>query len=379
MLITGLHGTIDNGEFSLLLGFLEGLKKTAPKRPLVLRIFCDYAGVDTSRIKKSAANYSIKVIPTVFIWSSIRFALPLFRFPSYFFLILKSDFVVHLGADGFSDNARYPPLSTMHHALQLLMAHFLGKPTFILSSNLGPFKSSFSRQLSSFTLKRMDGITIRCGHSELYLKQLGITDFVTAPDLAFLVEENNVELRQTVGCSPYASVVVNYHINKKFPRYIEVMGSVVDLLCDKGFHVFIVPQIVYGKFNELPLAQAIYQKSCKKERVTAVETLSPLEMKQIFRCCKIVISSKYHSAILALSTRTPTICLSYHYKVKDLYVMLGLHDCVIELTSDTGLFLVDISKKIDSITDGSLQKQINSSLDGAQNDSMRNLSVIPKW
>jgi hypothetical protein len=59
--------------------------------------------------------------------------------------------------------------------------------------------------------------------------------------------------------------------------------------------------------------------------------------------------------------------------------MLGLHDCVIELTSDTGLFLVDISKKIDSITDGSLQKQINSSLDGAQNDSMRNLSVIPKW
>jgi polysaccharide pyruvyl transferase WcaK-like protein len=373
--ITGLHRTIDNGELSLLLGFLEGLKQTASEEPIALRIFCDYDGLDVDRIKESTADYSFKVIPVVFRWPWLEFVLPLFRLTSYFFLIRESDFVVHLGADGFSDESHHPPLSVIHHSLQLLMAHFLGKPTFILSSNLGPFNSSFSKRLGAFTLKRTNGITIREGHSALFLKELGIKNFVMAPDIAFLINGSNRFLR-SVGCSPCASIVVNYHIPKKFPKYVDTMASVVDLLCEKGFHVFIIPQIVYGKFNEIPLTKAIYQKSSKKEHVTLVEALLPVDMTQIFRCSKIVISSKYHSSILALTTRTPTICLSYHYKVKDLYDMLDLPECVVELTSDTDLFLADVSKKVDSFADGSLQKKIDSSLDRAKKDSILNMSII---
>jgi polysaccharide pyruvyl transferase WcaK-like protein len=350
ILITGLHRTVDNGEFSLLIGLVEGLKRSGVKlSSFHFWMLCDYCWIDEERIKKALSKYAIKITPVKVICPiRVHFLLPILRIMLWIPLILKSHIVIHLGADGFSDEAAGGALSTIYHGLQLLIANLLRKPVIILSASIGPFKTSFTRSYALFVLKRISGLTVRKGSAELYLKKFGL-NVIPVADLAFLLPDSNQHLNENLPSyrKPLASLVVNWHIWKKFPRYIDAMASIADHLCSKGFYVLIIPQIIHGKYNEVPVAEAIRRQTTYKNNVEVVKGLLPLNMKELFRQSKIVISSKYHSSILSFSMLTPTITLNYAPKVKDLHEMLSLENFLVELTPNYNSFTNNLLEKIE--------------------------------
>lgn len=126
---TELHRTIDNGEFSLLIGLIEGLKNKSSNVPLQVFILCDYDQIAKRRISKTIFPLkTIRIIPIgISPPKTLSFMLPIVRLALYIPLILKSKIVIHLGADGFSDEAVGGCLSTFYHDLQILIARFLKK------------------------------------------------------------------------------------------------------------------------------------------------------------------------------------------------------------------------------------------------------------
>lgn len=371
ILITGLHRTIDNGEFSLLIGLVEGLKRLEVSfSNFHFWMLCDY-WVDEERIRKAFSKYAVKITPIKMICPTrMYFLLPILRILLYIPLILKSHVVIHLGADGFSDEAAGGALSTIYHGLQLLIANLLRRTVIMLSASIGPFKTSFTRSYALFVLKRISCLTVRKGSTELYLKKLGL-NVTPVSDLAFLLPDSDQHLNESLPSykKTLASLVVNWHIWKRFPRYVDAMALIADHLCSKGFYVLIIPQIIHGKYNEVPIAEAIQRQTTCKDNVEVVRELLPLDMKKLFRQSKIVISSKYHSSILSFSTLTPTITLNYAPKVKDLHEMLGLENFLVELTPNYNSFTNNLLEKI---------KMSLKQLDTIRNQIGKNLHVCLK-
>lgn len=353
LLITGLHRTIDNGEFLLLIGLVDGLRKEVTSRSsnlrLILYIICDNGYKDISRIQRVISNdktcsiYPIKVVCP----KRLRWFLPILRIMLYIILILKSDLVIHLGTDGFSDEAVGGPLSTLYHGLQLLTAHFLKRPVLLVSSSVGPFKTPYTRYYATFVLRRLDGITVRKGSSEKWLKILGLTDqqYISVADLAFLSGHNfNCNRKELL-----ASVVVNAHIARQFSKYVDAMVFIADRLCERGFNVIIIPQIIADKYNEISIAREVWNRSMYKEKIKVLEESLPSDVEEIFHYSKIVVSSKHHSSILSFLTLTPTLTINYSPKVVDLHEMLSINDCVVNLMSNYSEFVAHLSEKIEFI------------------------------
>jgi len=385
ILITGLHRTVDNGEFLLLIGLVRGLEREFSDHKFRIYLLCDYGRVDEIRIKKALLNCNnieVKVIYPL----GTQYILPILRIALYIPLILKSHIVIHLGADGFSDEAAGGPLSTIYHGLQILIAHFLRRPVILLSATIGPFKTSNTRSYALFILKRVSGLTIRQGSSELYLKELGLRNFIPVADLAFLISNSKSAVAPTKGKSsfyerPLASIVVNKHIYNRFPKYIDAMALVVDRLCDKGFNVLIIPQIIHGKYDEIPIARAIQRKTVHKNNIEIAENICPSDMIELFHRSEIVVSSKYHSSIISFLTLTPTITLNYHPKVRDLHEMLDVSDCLVEITRDYSAFLAELLEKIETVLNkkGVIRNKIENNLSMCIVRSIKNIKLIHNW
>ncbi|MCW4001027.1 MAG: polysaccharide pyruvyl transferase family protein [Candidatus Bathyarchaeota archaeon] len=289
----------------------------------------------------------------------------------------RADLIVDLGGDTFSDD--YGFLASCMHCYSLFLAILLGKPYFVCSQTIGPFKTPLTRFFARFILARAQMITVREGLTQKYLLnnlKLALSNRLKlVPDLAFLLEpENPIEikkllLRKGIRQGDVPIIIVNpsnliwrymfpqLSLEERYAQYTRIMARMVDDLPPEAA-VVLVPHVTarkseagkYKNVNDTAAIFSIYQEIKNKSRVHLItEDLDPREIKGIIKAADLLIGCRMHAVIAALSSGTPTVALSYSNKTMGIIgELLGLRDIIVNVRdqNDSALINDELSSKI---------------------------------
>ncbi|HAG08393.1 MAG TPA: hypothetical protein DCK87_02325 [Desulfotomaculum sp.] len=400
IMITGINGFSDNGEVALLIGAIENIKNAVPDSHFYMGSIFDN---DKTRLRQvfpycheqielvEPIFKNIKIIP----WY-LNVAFLLIKYP---FLYSKADIVIHLGADGYSDQSTGGPLSTLTHSYQLFLGYIFRKPVILCAVTVGPFNFSWSRKLVKFVLDRVSFITPRESVTLNYLNELEVKSPMSlVSDLAFLMNpasKKRVDFilneKGLLNGKPLACLVPSDIIYKKISGsqnektkheiYIKAMADVIDYLTNKGFEVILIPQVVHGKHDDVKIIQKIYNKT--KQKPTLIDKgLTPQEIKGVLGRCSILVSSKMHSAILATSMGTPTVIIAYGSKVHGIIgSMLKQEDYIIDLRgADISILEGYLHDKIEKclLDQDKIHNELLKCIPEIKEMSLRNIEIIKK-
>jgi len=282
----------------------------------------------------------------------------------------KADAVIVRGGDCLSDV--YGQLSLLEEALSIWPATLLNKPLSFMGHTIGPFTSSGA--MSSVAVKLLtkellesDLIVVREKKSTQVLKRMGIdqSKVTVAPDLAFLLEpapqrqvneylSNLMEGRRSgllLGVNTSAIIhrygFTNVHSEyKKLLSYVNLLAKFLDHIIRKyEISVLFIPHVILPNNDDRNIANLVRRKmKCHNHTYLVRDNLPPEMLKGIIGRVDMLITTRMHPLIHALSMGTPAIGIEYSYKTKGLMSPLGLNDYVLNIKT---LTLRELIRKFD--------------------------------
>lgn len=263
--------------------------------------------------------------------------------------LAQSDVVVSKGGNFLWDKGKGIPGFTLH-LHQILLSILLRRPTVIYAQSIGPFVRPWTYRLLKPVLRRVDLILLREPCSLEFTSDLGGTQVRLTADEAFLLpaitdeqaqqllRANGVEGECTVGFTvrdwfyPFSP-----DPTEKQRKYIESMAALADWFIEqRSATVFFVPHLVgFWGVDDLEVTQKIVNRTSHKERIHILGTLTAEEIKGILGEADIVVGTRMHSNIFALSEGTPCLVISYLPKSTGIMRMLGLEEWLVPIEDVT--------------------------------------------
>jgi len=342
----------------------------------------------------------------------------------------ETDLIVDLSMDLFSDNLG--TISIIEHSKSLLCGIMLGKPVVVFAQSLGPFRSKLNALIAKFTLNKVDLITVREELANQYLKDIGVNKppiHLTA-DPAFLLEtaskdriskifdKNKIDksIRPLIGIT-ISHVIVAKGLEKSKPtkllKYIyklllfflpdllltfidntikktnyfsklnnslsgvDDIINVIDYLTNKlNATILLIPHSIAPSESLSPIgddrstAERLYKMVKCRERVILIsDEYTSEELKGIIGECDILISSKMHANIAALSQCIPVVGLAYSHKFYAIMKMLGQEKYVCN-----NINYYEIVDKIDDVWRNieTIRSELNIKIPAIKENSMKN-------
>jgi len=202
-----------------------------------------------------------------------------------------------------------------------------GKPFVIWGASIGPFESGTkTKNIYANHLSKVDLITSREPKTSLYLKEeLGIYQNVqNCADPAFIIpftENHFKDSKKTIigiNLSPMSSF---YVFGENFNDTIKYQSKLITKLVKKfDAKIILIPHVVCYfdyKDDDLRYLKNIWEQlpSNISKNVTLLDKdLGFIGTKKILSECDIVLASRMHCVINALTVGTPTILISYSQK-----------------------------------------------------------------
>jgi coenzyme F420-reducing hydrogenase beta subunit/polysaccharide pyruvyl transferase WcaK-like protein len=277
--------------------------------------------------------------------------------------LARADVVVDLAGISFADGRGLPNLgyNTLMAGLPLL----LGRPTVKCSQAMGPFEERTNRVLARHVLSRMVAVCPRGERTESHVRALGLTNVRPAADLAFTmalpddaVDEARGVLaaaRRTgpAGVAPddgdggaerpvvvMPSSVVHRSAGAKGIDYPALMSDLVDDIVERtGRRVVIVPHSSrpsdqIDRMNDRPTCRMIHQRLDRPEHVDLIdESLPPATLRAIIAEAEVLVTSRFHAMISALTVTTPVLVVGWSHKYAEVLSEFGLEAWVLDFSS----------------------------------------------
>lgn len=217
---------------------------------------------------------------------------------------------------------------------EILIAKFLGKPVVMFPNSVGPFRTWIGRFLTRLALNNCVCILVREPVSYLTVKSLGIRspEILTSDTTLLFRSAHNVVFRSPF--HPVMGVSAGFYSlsfsEKETYRYIVAHADALDKAVEKhGFFVVFLPHYVSGfPLDDLETCERIMQEMKNKNRARIMNVDTADEFKSLLDQMDMVISSKMHPAVLAVSGFVPTLCIAYDHKQTGFFEGLGMGDCV---------------------------------------------------
>jgi colanic acid/amylovoran biosynthesis protein len=261
--------------------------------------------------------------------------------------IKNCDLVVSYSDENFKEAASYLPLNVywiltwwsmlVSRTWDILVARYFGKPVVMFPNSVGPFRTFVGRFISKRALRSCNIVLVRESISYKIVQSLGrnIPCLLTF-DTTWIfrsVKRSPVKVasRPCMGVSLgfYAQVFSEKEVQKQTRVFAEVFDEVIRRF---GFHVFFVPHYISGfRYDDLEISKMVVQKMGTKGNVEILEIESADEFKAFLDDMDLVVSSKMHPAVLALSGGVPTICIAYDHKQTGLFDSLSMSECVLPI------------------------------------------------
>jgi len=357
---------------------VEGLRKLGLPSTTVLPTLIDVPYEEADQLSKrlgisrNSVKYKILAIVALFLMSIqtlmtflsvglIKIGLKTPYRQEVFDRIRESDLVVSCSDENFKETASLLPLNIywiftwwsmlFERTIEVLVAKSFSRPVVMFPNSVGPFRTWVGRFLSKLALSNCSSVIIRDPISYHVVESLGIESqkFLTS-DMALLFKPESRTVQEItnhpiMGVCPgiYSLSIPKQQIEK----YIAEHAIALDAAIEKyGFHVIFLPHYISGfAYDDLEISELILKsmKHQEKARILRIDDLD--EFKLLINQVDLVISSKMHPAVLAVSGNVPSIAIVYDHKQTGFFSDLGMSEFTVRLQEATGSQLLS---RIDS-------------------------------
>jgi polysaccharide pyruvyl transferase WcaK-like protein len=291
-----------------------------------------------------------------------------------------SDLIVSHSDENFKETASLLPLNPywaltwwsilLSRTMDIIVARSFGKPVVLFPNSVGPFRTGIGRFLVRLALNNCDYLMIREPVSYPIVDAVGIKSakYLTY-DTALLYTsdlkdyEHNFENPVIGVCAGVYSNSLSKHEVKK---YIDAHAKALDAIIEAyGLDVVFIPHYITGlSGDDLDISNSIQKKMQYKSHTRIIAVDHVAKFKLLLEKMDLVISSKMHPAILAVTGYVPVLCIAYDHKQTAFFNRLKMESCLLHIrdVSYKTLFL-----KIDQTW--LMRKQLASELK----------NQIPKW
>lgn len=341
-------GFTNRGAEALLRTRIESIRKYSPDagfyvltiykdscRPIEGVEFIQTFGGQRERLK--SPGYLLSSLFSVILWS---LNLVVLKLTGTCFLedirkISKSDAFISTDGDVLGeDYGLFPYVWRLYY---LSIGLFLNKPVVIFAEGVGPFRSSIGKRISKYFFSRCAYISVRDEISNENLVALGIKSKIdVVPDSAFLLEKADDEdlnykmnSKMLIGIS-VSELATKYGFKYKEEKdsylgFIKFMAEISDYIINKyNADIIFIPHVIQVQRDDYKTAQDIRSliKNTSRTRIASRE-LDARQLKKIISFCDLLIASRMHSAIAALSMGVPVVGIAYSHKMRGVFSMMG--------------------------------------------------------
>jgi len=312
---------VNKGAELMLCAVLEQLDKIAPNCNVVLR---PNNGSPYAKRAKLGAYQKLTLTRSVIDLNSLTYYLPK-RLRTWmknkWGVITEADVDVLLDASGFAYGDQWSSTTLRQLALQVNRFHRKNKPYVFLPQALGPFTREADRRRLQRSLPNASLIVAREKTSFENIKTLGVAEGIVVqyPDFTNLV---GGVCPDYLDCSkPIFLVIPNSKMlstkNSEATwrtSYIKVLSNAIQSAQAQGLRAMILNH-----------EGAADQKICNSLQSTLSKPIEllceedPLKVKGIIGKCSLVLCSRFHGCVSALSQGVPCIGTSWSYKYERLF------------------------------------------------------------
>lgn len=221
----------------------------------------------------------------------------------------------------------------------------------------GPF-DGLGREYEAFLRQAVQASVLACvrdGRSEEYLKAfIGCESQIErCPDIAFRFEglgpERGRDFLALAGLDtsrPVIGIVPNMQVYSRVsgPRamdhpYVRGLRQIVaDLLANTPAGIVLMPHSmgdgVKPEHDDRRLCEWISSGITEGGRVvTLLDDLSAAELKGVIGACELLIGSRFHSLVAALSQRVPVVAIGWSHKYSELLELFGMRDALLDVSA----------------------------------------------
>ena len=234
-------------------------------------------------------------------------------------------------------------------------------PIFVSSIGIGPFCTKKQQNAAIATLKKCDFVSFRDKRSLEYLKNAGHPAAYASVDPVFLLPEVETfeqlkaqkKLQQRIGIC-----VIDYRITgcsrKDYLNYLKDMKNLIhDLAAAKKEIILFSSEV-----QDYETIETLYAEFLKDPQVNVVFVKEKEDLLALYQSLNLVIGTRMHSMIVAVSQFVPIIGLSWQQKVVEMFKNLGIEEDVLAI-ADLSKKREILSKKIDEKLENTDQELID--------------------
>ncbi|MGD6809021.1 MAG: polysaccharide pyruvyl transferase family protein [Candidatus Bathyarchaeia archaeon] len=273
--------------------------------------------------------------------------------------VQAADVVISHSDESFKETASSLPLNPVwavtwwsmlfSRTLEVMVARAFHKPVILFPNSVGPFRTFLGRSMAKLSLNSCDYLLIRDPISYDIVKTMGIrTSKILTYDTALLFNQQanipssiNLPSELVIGVS--AGVYSNSMSKYDVQNYISAHAKALDAAIEKhGFTVAFLPHYISGfSGDDLEISKKITQQMRHKEKTKIIITENAPEFKTLLNRMSMVISSKMHPAILAVSSFIPVLSIVYDHKQTGFFQRLDMTHCTLDISMVSAERLAD--------------------------------------
>jgi polysaccharide pyruvyl transferase WcaK-like protein len=213
----------------------------------------------------------------------------------------------------------------------LIIAKIFRKKTVKNTCSFGPMKSKLNQKPAAFACNHLfDVVSARETKSldALIYDAKVKKEIFLSPDIANMMtySDNKIYDKITVGIS------TSHQIMRQWEGKTDYIECIIDL-CKHisqtyGISIVLIPNEVQqmSDMNDITVSREIQNKLKKEDiHVDIIDSahMSSKELKNVIASCEVIVASRYHSCVAALSSGVPTLVVGWHYKYEELLHWYG--------------------------------------------------------
>lgn len=260
-------------------------------------------------------------------------------------IVTEADIDVVLDASGFAYGDQWNPVLLQHALAEAKRMHDAGKKYIFLPQAFGPFTREKSKKLVK---EQMKFASLVCAREETsfshILDLMGKTDNLkTFPDFTNALVGELPDYYQAenfqVCLIPNHNMISDKNPNSAWKHsYIDLFCATANYVQSKGLSVYILNH--EGKED----MQICHQINAQLEQpLPIISETDPIKVKGLIGGADMIVCSRFHGCVSALSQNTPCLGTSWSHKYEQLFSEYGVSECLLSAEfKDNELFeLVD--------------------------------------
>jgi colanic acid/amylovoran biosynthesis protein len=288
--------------------------------------------------------FLILLFPLSLIWAindrllRIRVPLPI-KISQMFDAYSKSDLIIAAGGCYLYTRSSFRGYLVLIRSIYgFLFGRLLGKPVYLYSQSIGPFRSRCQEHLVKQALKMVRLIETREDYSYRLVKSWNIsTPIYRSTDSAFLVQPVSSDQLTIESNRPIVGITVRkwFRDGERHADYVSTIAKFLDWLVEENdYRIVLVPQVTYseGCDDDREVAREVKQYSRFPESLQLIEEeLNPSQIRGLCSRFDYFVGTRFHSCIYSICAGIPTAAIAYQYKTTGIMERLGLENFVTNL------------------------------------------------